>query len=83
MIIIGYNYDGYVISIVNAKSEEFAYTYWQGQGTPIHSHVVLDVNAINDHLTGVIPILRTEEKEYTSAYTGDKKKGIFVCKSTY
>lgn len=30
MIYIAYDYDGYVISIVNSRSEELANAYWQG-----------------------------------------------------
>lgn len=63
MIFIGYNYDNKPISIVNAKSKELAYAYWQGKDILPHSHKCLeeDFTSLNDHPTGVFPIMETKE----------------------
>lgn len=63
MIVIGYNYAGKVISIVNTKSEELANAYWQGAGIYPYRTSILekDFTPIEEHITGVYPLLRTEE----------------------
>jgi len=63
MIFIGYNPEGYPVSIVNAKTKELAYAYWQGANMLPHSHKCLedDFSSLDDHPTGVFPILKTKE----------------------
>lgn len=63
MVYIGYNYEGKVVSIVNAKSKELAYAYWQGKSIIPHSHKCLekDFTSLDEHPTGVFPIVETEE----------------------
>jgi len=63
MIIIGYNHQGYIISIVNTKSVELAYAYWQGSNAKINSHKIVEEDFLlsGDHPTGVVPILKTQE----------------------
>jgi len=63
MTFIGYNYDGYPISIVVAKSKELAYAYWQGKGILPHYHecVEEDYSSLDEHPTGVFPIMNTVE----------------------
>ncbi len=55
MIIIGKNYKGKIISVLNAKSEELANAYWHGANIIPHSTQIVDLDAINDNGTGVIP----------------------------
>lgn len=63
MIFIGYDYESRPISIVNAKTKELAYAYWQGAGIIPHSHKSIeeDFTDINTHITGVYPIMKTGE----------------------
>lgn len=78
MVFIGFDYEGYPISIVNAKSIELAYAYWQGAGILPNSHKSLeeDYTNINDHATGVYPILKTEEvSDYDLANNCRNPKG--------
>lgn len=67
MVIIAYNYEGKVISIVNAKSEEIANAYWHGAGLIVYSHRNIDnpdeFTPLSEHPTGVYPILKTKEIE--------------------
>lgn len=58
MIFIGYDYDGYVISIVNAKSKDLAIAYWQGAGMYPNTIVEDDCNGLKDHPTGVYPLIK-------------------------
>lgn len=59
-IFIGKNYDGYVESIVLAKSYELVQAFWQGQGQFPHSVYQLEEGQLKDHPTGVLPILKTK-----------------------
>lgn len=63
MIFIGYNYNGYIISIVSARSYELANAFWQGAGiTPHHiKDLDRDFISLDEHPTGVMPILKTRE----------------------
>lgn len=61
MTFIAYNYDNYPISIVIATDIKLANAYWQGADVPVHSHkcVEEDFIPLNEHPTGVFPILKT------------------------
>lgn len=63
MIFIGYNYDGYPISIISAKSEESANAYWQGKDCLPHSTRQFDVSEDRDNekLGFVSPLLETHK----------------------
>ena len=65
MVYFGYNHNGDIISILNAKSEELANAYWQGAGIQIHHSRNLDDQQtfmpLNESPTGVYPILKTRE----------------------
>ncbi len=74
MIFIAVNHDGYIISIVNAKSLELANAYWQGAN--IIPNTVLnkkDFTPLDEHPTGVIPLLKTRivkiRKDFGSGFT--------------
>ncbi len=79
MIFIGYNYSGKVISIVNAKSKELAEAFWQGRKLNVNTIKSLqgrgDFIPLDEHPTGVYPILETIEKE--EYIQGKKRK--FIC----
>ena len=65
MVLIAYNYEGKIISIVNAVNEQVAQAYWQGAGIIPHSTRNLDdpeyFMPLSEHPTGVYPILKTKE----------------------
>ena len=67
MVVIGYDYKGTIISIVNAKSLELANAYWQGADIIPHSYRSLDDEShftpLNEHPTGVYPLLKAREME--------------------
>ena len=83
MIFIAYNGPGYVTSIISAKSEALALAYWQGASVDVFSHKCLenpeDFTPLNEHVTGVIPILKTEVKSLT-AFGTNSKNYIIVSK---
>jgi hypothetical protein len=82
MIFIAYDYDGYPISIVNARNKELANAYWQGADIVACSSKCLeeDFESIDKHITGVYPILKTQEKNITSFGDHHGKKYIIVSK---
>lgn len=65
MIYIAKNYEGLIISIVNAKNRDLANAYWQGANIIPHSVSSLeeDYTPIEEHLTGVYEVLKTSEVE--------------------
>ena len=67
-IFIGYDYDGNVISVISAKSEENANAYWQGLNClPHHSkRFDTDEQRENEKLGFVTPIVKTKEIEVRS-----------------
>lgn len=79
MIFIGLDYNNKIISIVNAKSKELAYAYWQGKDILPHSHKNLeeDYISLKEHPTGVYPILETYEKD---VYELDRSKTVRLIK---
>ena len=54
-------YDSKVESIVLADSYELAQAYWQGKGIVAHSVDTRTEKDLNDHITGVLPILHTKK----------------------
>jgi hypothetical protein len=76
-ILIAKTYDGKVENIVFSKSRELAVAYWHGKGIYPHSiHTVCDKN-MEDHPTGVLPILSTKEMEL-SGFGKNSKKYLVV-----
>lgn len=69
MIFIAKDYNGKVISIVNAKSLELANAFWQGRGVIPHtvSDLEKDYLPLEDHPTGVYELLKTKEREIKSS----------------
>ncbi len=63
MIFIGYDYNGKVITIVNAVSKQIANAYWQGADISVHSSKCLeeDFTKLENHPTGVFPLMKTVE----------------------
>jgi hypothetical protein len=64
MIFIARNGQGFIVSIIKAKSKELANAYWQGCGTDAFSIECLETDRIpfDEHPTGVMPILETMKK---------------------
>jgi len=65
LIYVAFDYEGTVISIVNARSLDLANAFWQGRGVIPHStkNLLEDYTALKDHPTGVFPLFETEEIE--------------------
>ena len=61
MVVIAYDYNSKVIGIVNADNEKLANAFWQGKSLAVHSTKVLerDFTKLEEHPTGVFPILET------------------------
>jgi hypothetical protein len=82
MIYIAYNYDGYMLDICMAVSEQMAVAYWQGKGVIPHSQRCIDATALANHPTGVLPILTTKEVDgYALQNRSREAKYILVTKS--
>lgn len=80
MIFIAYDQNGVTTSIVNAKSEELALAYWQGADVDVFSHKSLDdFMDLNNHPTGVYPILKTKNKSL-SGFGKNPENYIIVLK---
>ena len=79
MVFIGYNHDNKPISIVSAKSKELAYAYWQGKDILPHSHKTVeeDFTPLNEHPTGVFPIMETAEVSLSS-FGGNPSKYLVI-----
>lgn len=60
-IFIAKTYDGLVESVVLAKSYELAQAYWQGKGIIAHTVDERNESDLDDHPTGVLPIVKTKE----------------------
>lgn len=63
-VYVAKDYQGKVESVVLAKSRELAVAYWHGQGIYPHHTEELTAENLNGHPTGVLPILRTKDKEF-------------------
>lgn len=62
-LFIARDYDGNVESIVLAKNRELATAFWQGQKIYAHSVDEKTEELLNDHPSGVMPILYTKKKK--------------------
>jgi hypothetical protein len=60
-IFIAKEYNGTVMDVVLAKSYELASAYWHGKGVIAHSTTKLDESELENHPTGVLPIVSTKE----------------------
>ena len=63
MTYIAYNYEGVAISILRARNRTVADIYWQGAGIIANTVTCVeeDMADLEDHITGVYPILKTKE----------------------
>lgn len=70
MIFIAYDHNSTIISIVRARTEDLAKAYWQGAGIVPHVSKNLDNTddfiSLDEHQTGVYPILKTRTKSLTA-----------------
>ena len=60
-IFVAKNYEGKTESIVLSKNKDMANAYWQGLGINAHSVREFSEEDLDDHPTGVLPILKTSE----------------------
>lgn len=83
MVFIAYDHNGYVTSIVSAKSEELAKAWWHGAGVDVYTSKnlenVANFTPLDQHPTGVIPLLKTETKNLSS-FGGNTNKYVVVAK---
>ena len=78
-IFIAKTYEGFVESIVLAKSQQLANVYWQGQNIYPHSVTEKTEEDLRDHPTGVLPIVRTK-KIRLSAFGRNEKYYLVIDK---
>jgi hypothetical protein len=77
-VYIAKNYEGTPLDVVFAVNEQLATAYWHGKGVIPHStQTVSDVN-LQDHPTGVLPIVSTKEVDVTPYGMGTPRKVILV-----
>lgn len=77
-VFISKNYNGKVENVVFSKSRELAVAYWHGKGIyPYSIQVVSDKN-MEDHPTGVLPILSTEKKELQPKFGSSAQEYLVV-----
>ena len=62
-VYIAYDHKGTPISGVLAKSSSLARAYWQGKGIIPHSE--REIEMLDDHPTGVIPLFSTHDMTNT------------------
>lgn len=62
-IFVAKNFDGFVESVVLARSYHLAHAFWQGLGIIPHSTETRTEEDLKDHPTGVLPIVKTEKKQ--------------------
>lgn len=63
-IYVAKDYSGKIESVVLARSRELAVAYWHGQDVYPHSTEELTDENLNGHPTGVLPVLKTKDKEF-------------------
>ncbi len=84
MVFIAYNHEGYITSIISAKSEELAKAWWHGAEVDVHTSKCLENPAnftpLDQHPTGVIPLLKTDVKNLSS-FGGNSNKYVTVAKT--
>ena len=61
---IAMDYEGNIENIVLAKNQDLANAYWQGKNICVHHIDVRDETDLDEHPTGVLPIVSTVEKEF-------------------
>lgn len=76
-VFIAKNYDGKTESIVLAACEELAQAYWQGKDIYPHSITEFSEKSLEDHPTGVLPILATVKKNIPD-YGPDRREYLLV-----
>jgi len=77
-IYVAKRYDGVTLSIALARSKELAIAYWQGQSLIPHSVSEITENDLTGHPTGVLPLLRTQEKEVNIDGFHNRKNVVLV-----
>jgi len=62
-IYVSKTYGGKVESVVLANSYELANAFWQGKGFQSHSTLTYTERDLDEHPTGVLPIVDTKKKK--------------------
>ena len=75
-IFISRNHKGLIESVVLAKNYELANAYWQGTGIMGASIDVKQESDLDDHPTGVLPIVKT--KKINASPFGQNSKEYLV-----
>ena len=76
-IFIAKTHTGSIESVVLAKSNALAQAFWQGQGIMAHSVVERNEADLEDHPTGVLPIVKTR-KINASPFGGNPKDYLII-----
>ena len=76
-IFIAKTYDGLTESVVLAESYKLAVVYWQGQGVYPCFVDEKSEDDLKDHLTGVLPIVKTERRKIPG-YGPDAREYLLV-----
>jgi hypothetical protein len=62
-IFIAKQFNGDIESVILAKNYALANVYWQGKGVAAHSVEEINETQLQDHPTGVIPLVHTQNKQ--------------------
>ena len=75
MIYIAYDYNRKPVSIVCAKNKDLAVAFWQGRDIFPHSTACLekDFTPIDEHITGVFPLLETKTVSLSETGSGPRE----------
>lgn len=81
MIFIAKDYEGRIISIISAKSNESANAYWQGKNITPFTEEMWDIKKEreNEEMGFVTPILETRTEDLKNWKMQDYKKYVIVC----
>lgn len=78
-IFIAKTYNGLVESVVLARNYELAQAYWQGLGVMANSVTEHDESELENHPTGVLPLVRTK-KQNASPFGKSSEESIVIIK---
>ena len=76
-VYIAKEHTGKVVDVVMATSRELAVAYWQGKGLFPHTTMELTEANVQNHITGVLSIVRTN-KETLSPLGGMPREYLVI-----
>lgn len=75
-IFVAKDYEGYTESVVLAENEKLAHAYWQGTDVTACSVDRFSEQALSNHPTGVLPIVKTKVKQVYNLKDNSKVRVI-------